>query len=373
MDSVEAPEPDEQEAKQQFDEKLQDAVPSTLEEVDKFKEEGKGRVVGEAVKEVVTTDTQEVQGTYQEIENTPEPQQPEQEPEELPEMESAPETPALNMGEGVVGEVLPEHTDMSEFEAESDNLMEKEGIKEEQLEMVDEGELAEAKAERKSIKKTAKEGPAEVKQFEQQQKQDVNKELQKEEQGNKQKMRAKRQQALSGAREDQKKNKSKLELKRQQVTDHINGIYQKTNDTVKQKLEVLEKQALKSFDDGEKQATKDFESNVERRINAFKSRRYDRWGGSLLWAKDKLFGMDELPEVKEIFDSEKAAFITRIDALIKNISAENKRVIQECKDLVANARKQIEKYVAGLGPELRKTGQSALKDIKGKLDALDKD
>lgn len=373
VETAPAPQPDEQEARQELNQAMENAVPSSLEEADKFKEEGKGRVVGEVVKSRVTADTQEVQTTYQQIEETPEPQPPEQEPETLPETEQAPETPVIDMGEGVVGETLPEHSDLSEFESQSDDLMKEEGIKQEQLEMVDEGELAEAKNERKSLKTKVKDAPAEVKQEEEKQKQQTSKELQKEELDNKQQMRAKRKQALKGAQQDQHKTKSKIELKRQQVTDHINGIYQQANDTVKQKLETLEKQALKAFDEGEKQATKNFEDSVERRMNAFKRRRYDRIGGSLLWAKDKLFGMDDLPEVKNIFDTEKTAFVNRIDALIKTISAENKRVIQECRELIATARQQIDKYVAGLGPELRETGQTALKDIKGKLDALDQE
>lgn len=373
VDAAPQPESKEQEAKQEFNVALENAVPATLEEVDKFKEEGKGRVVGEAVKGVVSQDTQAVKSTYQEIDNTPEPAAPAATPQALPEMEVAPETPALALGDGVVGEVTAEHTDMSDFEAESDSLLEKEGISQEQLDMVDEGELAEANSDRKAVKNKSKDAPAEVKQFEQSKKQEVDQQLQQEENAEKQAMQAKRQQALTGAQQDQVQTKSKLELKRQQVTDHINGIYQKTNETVKQKLENLETQSLKAFDEGEKQATAAFESNVERRINAFKRRRYDRIGGSLLWAKDKLFGMDELPEVKGIFDSEKANFITRIDGLVTNISAENKRVIQECKDLVAAAKVEIEKYVAGLGPELQEAGQTALTAMTEKLDALDQE
>ncbi len=366
------PEPDEAKAKEEFNAALENAVPKTLEQVDKFKEEGKGRVVGQVAKEVVTADAQQVKGTYQEIENPPEPEPPAQEPEELPEVEAAPETALLDPGAGVVGEVQSEHTDLSDLDKESDSLLEQEEIKEEHLEMVDEGDLAEANKERKTLKTTVKEGPKEVKQLEQQEKQKVQKDLQKEEQEGRTKMREERQQELQGARGEQQKTKSKIELKRQAVTDHINGIYETANTTVKQKLEDLEKTSLKAFDDGEKKATKAFEDNVKRRINAFKKRRYDRFGGSLLWAKDKLFGMDDLPEVKEIFDSEKSLFITALDELIKKITADSKRVVQECKDVVANARKEIETFVAGLGPELRKTGQDALTEMKGKLDALDK-
>ena len=154
--------------------------------------------------------------------------------------------------------------------------------------------------------------------------------------------------------------------------DHINGIYEKANATVKQRLDALEKQSLKQFDQGEKQATQTFEGNVKRRIDAFKKRRYDRIGGSLLWAKGKLFGMDELPEVEQIFESEKSRFVNSIDALVAKITAENKRVVAECKEIVAGARLEIEKFVAGLGPELKKTGQESLNEMKGKLDALDK-
>jgi len=372
VEQVKAPEPDEAQAKQQFNTALDNAVPTSLEEVDEFKEQGKGRMVGEAVKGVVTADTQQVKGTYQEIDNPPASQPPEQSPQELPAMEEAPETGAIAMGEGVVGEVQPEHTDLTEFDQSSDQLLQEEGITDEQLEMVDEGDLAEAKQDRKTVKTQVKEGPKEVKQLERQEKQQVNQALQKEEEAGRQEMRGERQKELRGARDDQQKTKSAIELKRQKVTEHINGIYQKANDTVKQKLNDLETKSMRAFDESERQATQTFEGNVKRRIDGFKKRRYDRWGGSLLWLKDKLLGMDDLPEVKNIFDNEKSQFITNIDSAIKNITEENKRVIQECKDIVATAKTDIDVYVQGLGPELQKTGQQAMTDIKGKLDALDK-
>ncbi|TRY29844.1 DUF4157 domain-containing protein [Aliiglaciecola sp. M165] len=374
VDKVEnksAPEPDEAGSKQAFDTALENAIPSSLEEVDSFKEEGKGRAVGQAVKGVVSADTIEVKSTYKEIEESPEPA-PAVEAEPLPELEQAPETEALNLGAGMVGEVQDEHTDMSNFESESDDMLKEEQIKDEHLEMVDEGDLAEANKERKKVKENVKEGPKQVKKLEQDQKQSVAQELAKEEQSEKQKMQQERQQELLGAQQEQTKTKSKLELKRQAVTDQINSIYETANTTVQQKLENLETQSLKDFDNGEKAATNSFEDNVKRRMDAFKRRRYDRFGGSLLWAKDKLFGMDELPEVKGIFDSEKARFVTAIDGLVKKITAENKKVIQECKDIVAAAKVKIENFVQTLGPELQEVGQSALTDIKGKLQALDK-
>lgn len=371
VDQVKEPEPDEAKAKEELDAALNKAVPSSLEEVDEFKEEGKGRVVGQAVKGAVVTDTQEVQATYQKIEETPAPEQPEPS-EALPEIETPPETPPLDMGDGVVGTVQEEHTDLSDFENETEAMLEEQPIPVEELEKVDEGDLAEAMQERKKVKEQVKEGPKEVKKLEQEEKQKVDQDLKKEEKEGRKKMQEERQKGLEGAKGDQQNTKKTIEQKRKEVTDHINGIYEKANTTVKQKLEDLEKQALADFDKGQAKATQAFEDNVNSRINAFKRRRYDRFGGSLLWAKDKLLGMDDLPEVEQIFESEKSTFIRTIDQLIKQITKENQRVIQECKDLVADAKKEIEEYVAGLGPELQKTGQEALTEMKTKLDALDK-
>ncbi len=370
VEQTEAPKPDEKKAKESFDQALDNAVPATLEEVDKFKEEGKGRVVGEAVKGVVSTDTQDVKSAYQEVENAPEPAPPEPS-QELPEVEVAPETESIDPGDGLVAEVKPEHVDFSEYENESDEMLKKEGIEQEHLDLVDEGELAEANKERKQLKAQVKDGPSEVRAEEAKEKQQVNESLKREELEGRQKMRDQRQQALQGARGDQQKTKSAMELKRQQVTDHINGIYTRANTAVKQKLENLEKQSLKAFDQGQAKATKSFENNVNRRIDAFKARRYDRIGGSLLWAKDKLFGMDDLPEVENIFESEKSRFVTAVDGLVKTITEDNKRVVQECREIVANARKEIETYVEGLGPALKQVGSDAMKEMKGKLDALD--
>ncbi len=364
------PKPDEAKARKQFNQTLEQAIPTSLEDMDNFKNEGKGRKVGEAVKGVVSSDTQQVKTTYQEIENTPPAPKPDHEPEELPSIEKAPETPAMNLGEGMVGEIQPEHTDLSSFENESDQMLNEEHISDEQLDMVDSGDLAEANKERKQLKENVKQGPKEAKQLEQKQKHQVAKELNTEEQQDKKKMKATRQQELTGAQKEQKKTKSKIELKRQSVTDHINTIYNTANLAVKHKLDNLEKQSLANFDKGEKAATKTFEDNVKNRMDAFKRRRYDRIGGSVLWAKDKLFGIDDFPEVTRIFDSEKSRFVTTIDRLLNTITTENKKVIKQCKLLVANARKQIETFVSKLGPELKKTGQTALKEMQGKLDAL---
>lgn len=373
VDRAAAPAPDQGMARTRFRAALSGAVPATLEEMDRFKEEGKGRVVGQAVREVVATDTQAVEGTYGAMEKAPSGPAPEGAPGEIPAVDAAPETVALEMGEGVVGEVQPEHADLSEFGRQSDDLLAKEEIKAEQLEMVDEGDLAEANRERKAIKDKVRQAPGDVAAFGQAQRQETSRELQKEELEGSRQMGGARRRELHGARDRQAKVKSALEARREAVAAHINAVYEKASATVRQKLADLEKKSLAAFDDGQQRAARSFEDGVKRRMDAFKAQRYDVVGGSLLWAKDKLFGMEDMPEVAEIFASERERFVAAVDALIDGITADNRRVVQECREIVAAARQEIGKFVRGLGPELRKTGQEALKDMQGRLEALDRE
>jgi hypothetical protein len=371
VDRAPAPQVDERAPKQKLATTLEKAVPASLKDMDSFKEEGKGRAVGAAVQEVVSADTQEVESTYDDVEGPVQAEPPESEPEKLPEVEAAPPAPAVDPGEGVVGQVQPEHAHMSEFDKQSDDAVKKEGITDEQLDMVDEGDLAEANAERKKIKGMVKDAPAAIKETEAAEKQKVSQELAKEEQDTHRQMREERKTQLTGTRNDQKKAKTAIEKKREAVTLHMTSIYEQAKASVKLKLEELEKKSLADFDTGQAQATRAFEDNVKRRMSAFKARRYDRIGGGFLWAKDKLLGMDDLPEVKEIFVTERTAFVSAMDGLVARITAENKRVVAECRQIVADARQKIEKFVQGLGPEVRSAGKEALKDIRDKLAAMD--
>lgn len=371
VDEASPPTPGKEKAKQELDRAMEQALPATLKEVDSFKEEGRGRIVGNAVAGVVTTDTNAVQATYEEVDNPPEPEPP-PEPQALPPVEPAPPAPAVNLGDGVVGEVQPEHTDLSPFEAESDTMLEEEGITQEQLDRVDNGDLAEAKKERAGIKQTVREAPNAVKSVEKREKARVQQELANEEAAGKAQMEAERQNELQATKDKQQSTKTALEQKRAAVAAKINGIYETANQTVKEKLEALQTQSLKRFDEGQKKATTRFEDNVNRRIEAFKDERYGGATGWTRWLHDKLLGMDDLPQVKRIFEDEKATFVAEIDRLVASITKDNERVIEDCRTIVATARTKIEEFVASLGPELRQTGQQATSDMKAKLDALDK-
>lgn len=371
VDSLKAPEASNDKPKKELKEKMEASLPNKVKDVEKFKDRGKGVYIGEQVGKIVNQETAKVESTYEQIEKTPEPAKPK---ENIPvgEIEKPEDTPKLNVGKNLVPEVDEAKIDLTQYDKESDNLLEREGISEENLEMVDSGELAEAKEERKGIKENTKKSPAAVKEFEKKEKKGVEKDLQKQENYNRKSMRSKREKGLKEARGEQKKTKLTIEQERENVTKKINGFYDKANIDVKKKLSDLEKKSLSAFDKIQRKASRAFQNNVKSRLAKYKKKRYRGWR-KIKKIKDWAVGMNQLSGVKTIFNSEKKAFITSLDNAITKITNDSKKVIKECKDTIAQARKDIDKYVKGLRPALQKTGKGAQKSIKEKLDKLDKE
>ena len=140
-------------------------VPKTIEDVDNFKRDMKAQHTGADVLKVVQTDKNAVVGTFGDMEHTPPPLPPEHLPEELPPPEAAPPTAAMNLGQGAVAPLLPEHTDVSQYTKEADDRLKQEGVTQEQLDMVDSGDLADANKEKKGLEKAAKTEPQAVQKF----------------------------------------------------------------------------------------------------------------------------------------------------------------------------------------------------------------
>ena len=369
----EKPEPatDKEAAKSKLNDALGEAMPKNIDEVNNFKSQGKAKVAGSQVLGEVNKDVSAVQDTYNDIEQPVAPK-PTPESTELPPEGVAPGTPPLNLGKDAVPPLKPEHTEVNEFDTKSDELLEKEGITQDQLDMVDSGDLAEANKERKGLKKKVAEDPAKIQQFSQKETQKVEKDLKQEEAEGKSKMRAKRKKDLTETKTKQTKTKSALEKKREEVTNHINGIYEKAKKSVTTKLQNLEKQNLRAFDLGQQAASVQFENEVKRDIDAFKRKRYSGFWGPAKWLKDQFAGIDEFPEVQNALSSGRERYVQKIDKLIAGIDKANLKVIAGCKAELTAARKQIETYVKSLGPALRATGQQAMKEMKSKLAGMDK-
>lgn len=367
-----APPVDESRGQSKLQESLRKNVPKKIEDVDNFKRDKKAQHMGADVMQVVTGDKNAVVSTFADMGQTPPPAPPEHTPEELPPQEVAPSTPAMNLGQGAVAPLQPEHTDVSKYTKEGDAKLKEEGVTQEQLDMVDSGELADANKEKKGMEKTATTEPLAIQKFGQQEAAKIDGDLKQDEKKERNALTAKRKNQLGATGRKQKTAKSALEKKREEVAAKINSIYKAVQDKVKKKLADLETQSMKRFDDGNDKATKKFEDNVKRDIDAFKADRYSGFFGWARRARDWLKGIDDLPAVKAIFDRNRAAFVATIDKLVADISADNKRVIQECKDDLANAKKEIKDYVDKLGPALKDIGKQAAEEMNGKLAELDK-
>lgn len=371
VDARAAPQVDAKKGQARLEESLAGNVPQSIEDVDNFKRDEKAQHTGADVLEVVQGDKNAVVGTFSDMEHTPPPTPPDQPAEPLPAPETAPGTAGLNLGQGAVAPIKPEHTDVSAFAKEADGKLKEEGVTQEQLDMVDSGDLASANTEKKNLSKAAIEQPRAVQAFARQQTDKVDKDLRAEEKHGRDAMVAKRRHGLGATGQKQKAAKSALEKKRDEVAAKINGIYKTAQDKVKKALADLEVQSMKRFDEGNTRASKAFEDDVKSELELYKDDRYSGVFGWARKAKDWLLGMDDLPGVKAIFDRNRARFVDRIGALVADISADNKRVVQDCKDELARARKEIQDYVAKLGPDLKDIGKKTAGEVSRQLDELD--
>ena len=364
------PETKEVQAKQKLDQELDKAVPKSIKEMNEFKSKGKAKVVGNKVLSEVNKDVSAVQNTYNKIEQAPAPKPPDPSAE-LPAIEQAPGTASLNLGKDAVPPLAPQHTDFSDFDNKSDELLQKEEITQEQLDMVDTGDLAEANKERGGLKKKVAEEPAKIQEFAQNKTQEVETDLKKEEKDQKKAMKDKRAAELGKTKDKQSKTKTDLEKKREEVAKTINGIYEQAQTSVKTKLENLEKDSLARFDREQAIASNQFETEVKSKVSRWKRKRYSGIFGGAKWLKDKLLGIDDFPEIKQIFVDAKANFVRKIDQLIADITRDNQKVIDDCKKEIEEAKIKMQEYVDSLGPDLRDIGQQSMEDMKAKLKALD--
>ncbi|HEY5969968.1 MAG TPA: hypothetical protein VIU35_18430 [Chitinophagaceae bacterium] len=360
------------ESSRALQEGIRRSVPTSLEAISGFKNSGKSKEIGKTVMQTVNKDVADVKSGFGGI-SKPKPPAPAEKGIELPPMEQAQPVENINLGAGVIPPVEAEVIDNSKYQKDSDDLLKKEEVSQEQLDMVDKGDLAEANKERKNLNKEATAQPAAIKQMASSEHKMLNAEMNSEEKSARADMQKNRQNKLSDTGTKQDKTKTDLEKKREEVAKFINNRYEQCQKSITTKLEALEKNSLAQFDAGQEKATKEFEEQVNTDINRFKTKRYDRFGGSVLWLKDKLCGIDDFPEVKQAFDRARADFEKKIDTLIATITKTNNEVIAACKKELEDTKTEIAVFVSKLGPQLLDIGRKAQAEVGKKLQALSAD
>lgn len=369
-----APKPDVQaaETKRELRNKYNDVLPDKIKELVNFANSSEVDEIGDTVDQMVKKQTTSVESTYEQVHQAPPPQQP-KESIPLEENEKAVETPPMALGEGLLPEVNKELTDLTANQDESDQLLEKEGIKQEYIDLVDSGPLYEAGKQRGELKEAVEQAPQEMDAFEQERQDKLKKKALEQEKDTKDKTRQQREGRLTEAKDKQKKTKSKLELQKEEVTNNIKKRSNEAKTKVDEELKKLETRSKKHFQNEKQGALAVLNDTLDRGISRIEDDRWSGITGGAYWAKDKLFGMDGLSVVKRLFTQAENAFTKSMDAAVDHIIKDTKETSSKCKVIIANARKGIDKFVSELDPKLQKTGEDAQREMERKLNKLDEE
>ena len=357
-------------AKKALDTAIEQSIPTTLKQVDEFKKDKKAAAISRAVIGQVKRDVGDVKSGFSSIGSKPKPAAAVK-GATLPGAEPAKTVNRLNLAAGILPAIKKEALETADYTKQADDLLTKEGITQQQLDMVDKGDLAQANLAKKGLDEDIRSQPAEVQGAAAKEHSALNSKMNEIETSSRSEMHTHREQQLKKTGGQQAKAKTDLEKKRDEVARTINERYTGCQTSINNKLNDLEKTSMRAFDQGQELATTAFEYQVNRDINAFKSRRYTAdLQGAYYWTRDWFKGIDNFPEVQKAFSTAKAAYVSRIDSLIETITQKNNEVIAACKAELEATKKQIADYVKSLDPALKEIGRKTQREVNEKLQEL---
>lgn len=179
-----------------------------------------------------------------------------------------------------------------------------------------------------------------------------------------------RKQKMGGVLSKQKEAQAKDEADRAKVAADIEAKFAATKTEVEAILSKLDTDVTAMFDQGINDATKGFEDYVDREVYRYKVDRYlNRFGGSLLWAKDLLLGLPD--EVNEIYKRGKDRYVKAMDIVINKVAKLVAAQLNAAKKRIARGKQEIKTYVEGLPKNLQKIGADAAKNIQSKFSELE--
>ena len=167
----------------------------------------------------------------------------------------------------------------------------------------------------------------------------------------------------------QEQTKTEDEQKREKVTADIDKIYKQTKDSVDARLKKLDNDVDKEFERGSHAAKQKFEGYVGMKMAAYKDKRYNKFGGSLLWLKDKFLGMPS--EVNKFYEEGKKTYIDEMKKSISKIASIVETGLNEAKGLVDKGRQEVNVYVQSLPEDLKQVGADSAANIQSQFDSLE--
>ncbi len=155
---------------------------------------------------------------------------------------------------------------------------------------------------------------------------------------------------------------------RQKVADHINGLYEQTKTEVESILSNLDTSVKTMFDTASARATKAFENHVDKRMSAYKRKRYSGLIGKGRWLKDLFAGLPD--EVNAFFTEGRNLYLNIMDGELTTIAEHVAKELTAAKDRIQKGKQDIQDYVISLPKNLQQVGKNAADAINSKFDEL---
>lgn len=252
--------------------------------------------------------------------------------------------------------------------AEVDQKMADAEVTDEQLANSNEPAFTGALASKNDAKKHAKEAPVQFRQQEQETLAQSEANAQAAGEAQLTAMHQDRTGVMAQVSVGQQQTATKDTSARQKVADHINGLYEQTKTEVETILNDLDASVKTMFDSAAARATQAFEKHVEKRMSAYKSKRYSGLIGKARWLKDLFAGLPD--EVNEFFTEGRNLYLDIMDGELTTIAEHVATELTAAKDRIQKGKQDIQDYVVSLPRNLQQVGKDAADAINNKFDEL---
>lgn len=181
-------------------------------------------------------------------------------------------------------------------------------------------------------------------------------------------MEGARQGGLQAVSERQEALRKGERLTREQVAARMQGIFEGARARVNAKLQGMAPAAMQQWQAGIRPLTENFRAHIDQ-VRRQIEERHEGIGGVFVGLWDKVVGLPS--EITREYDSAERDFVNGACDLARSISSWVRGVTDECKQIIAGARKQIDDYVAQLPQDLRKAAEEEKARIDGQFQELE--
>jgi len=349
------------------------AAPKNLEEADEFAESGKAGKVKDEVAGLVKGGKQASEKDIKTATTAPPDTSKAKVKPVAPMVHDEPGPPPPDVGAAAA---MPpprpaQETDLSAGPARIDGQMAEAGITDEQIARSNEPDFTASLQARDQAREHSAQAPVAYRAQEQEQLASAQGAAQAAAGAQLEAIRGTRVEALAKVMGQKTGAKSADEAKRAKVANDVQAIYERTKTAVTGILDALDGKVEAAFSEGEGIARKQFEDFVGARMRAYKDDRYGGWGGGVLWAKDKVFGMPD--EVNVFYEQGRAAYLAAMDVVIGNVATIVGAELTAARSRIAEGRAEVHTYVSELEPGLREIGKEAESRLESQFDGLSSD